>query len=151
MDILEIEKILPHRFPFLFVDRIIELEEGKRAVGIKNITINEPFFQGHFPGEPVMPAILMVEAMAQVGAVVLLKMPEHKGKVAYFTGIDKARFRKQVGPGDRLRIETEMIRIRSSMGKGHGRVLVEEKLVAEADLMYALGEAQNGEYKPAGD
>lgn len=102
LDIKEIQKIIPHRYPFLLVDKVIELEEGKKAVGIKNVTINEPFFQGHFPEYPVMPGVLIVEALAQVGAVAMLVKEENKGKLAFFTGIDNFRFRDQVVPGDTL-------------------------------------------------
>ncbi len=106
---VDIQKIIPHRYPFLLVDKIIEIEGGKKAVGIKNVTINEPFFQGHFPGNPIMPGVLIVEAMAQVGAVAVLSLEENKGKLAVFAGIDNARFKKQVKPGDTLRMEVELI------------------------------------------
>src|SRR5690554_5155746 len=101
----DIQKIIPHRYPFLLVDRIIQLEEGKSAVGIKNVSGNEPFFQGHFPNYPVMPGVLIMEALAQVGAVVLLKMPEFAGRIPLFAGMDKVKFRRQVIPGDQLRLE----------------------------------------------
>ena len=113
----DIQNIIPHRYPFLLVDRIIEIEYGKKAVGIKNVTANEPFFQGHFPGNPIMPGVLIVEAMAQVGAVSILGMEEHKGKLAVFTGIDGMRFKKQVIPGDTLRMEVEMIAMKRGIGK----------------------------------
>lgn len=142
LDVREIQRLLHHRYPFLLVDRIVELEEGKRAVGIKNVTVNEPFFQGHFPGEPVMPAVLILEAMAQVGAVAVLKIPGNENKGAYFTGIDKARFRQRVVPGDCLRLEMELTRIRGSMGKGKGRATVDGNLVAEAEMMFYLGKAE---------
>src|SRR4051812_47764399 len=108
LDAIEIQKIIPHRFPFLLVDRIIELEPGKRAVGIKNVTINEQFFQGHFPEYPVMPGVLIVEAMAQVGAVAILQLDEFKGRIAFFAGLDNVRFKRQVKPGDTLRLEVEL-------------------------------------------
>jgi len=138
LDINQIQEILPHRYPFLLVDRIMEVEAGKRAVGLKNVTINEPFFQGHFPGYPVMPGVLLVEAMAQVGAVALLSMPENKGKIGLFAGIDKLRFRQQVVPGDQLRIEVVLERVRGRIGKGTGKVSVDGKIAAEGELMFAI-------------
>jgi 3-hydroxyacyl-[acyl-carrier-protein] dehydratase len=140
LDINQIQEILPHRYPFLLVDRILEVEAGKRAVGLKNVTINEPFFQGHFPGYPVMPGVLLVEAMAQVGAVAILSMPDNKGKIGLFAGIDKLRFRQQVVPGDQLRIEVIMDRVRGRIGKGTGKVEVAGKVVAEGELMFAITE-----------
>jgi len=131
----EIMKLLPHRYPFLLVDRIVELEEGKKAVGIKNVTINEPFFQGHFPGHPIMPGVLIIEAMAQVGglyAMVVNKIGDDK--VTYFAGIDNARFRKPVVPGDVLRIELEMINCKRGLYCFAGKAYVEDVLVAEAEL-----------------
>jgi 3-hydroxyacyl-[acyl-carrier-protein] dehydratase len=135
----EIQAIIPHRYPFLLVDRIIELEEGVRAVGIKAVTANEPFFQGHFPGFPVMPGVLIVEALAQVGAVVLLKMPENHGKIVFFAGIDGFRFRKQVTPGDVLRLEVQLTRMRGPVGKGTARATVDGDVAAEGEMMFALG------------
>ena len=139
LDINEIIKILPHRYPFLLVDRIEELEAGKRIVGYKNVTINEPFFQGHFPGYPVMPGVLIIEAMAQVGAAAILSMPEYADKIALFAGIDKARFRRQVFPGDRLRIVVEVTNLRKTIGKSTAVAYVDENVAAEADLMFAIG------------
>ncbi|TKI58556.1 3-hydroxyacyl-ACP dehydratase FabZ [Brevibacillus antibioticus] len=138
LDIMQIQEIIPHRYPFLLVDRIEELELGKKAVGIKNVTINEPFFQGHFPGYPVMPGVLIVEALAQVGAVAMLSMEEHQGKIGLFAGIDEFRFKDQVKPGDTLVLEVELTRVRGTVGKGHGKALVNGKVVAEGGLMFAL-------------
>lgn len=135
----EIQAIIPHRYPFLLVDRIVELQEGVSAVGIKAVTVNEPFFQGHFPGFSVMPGVLIVEALAQVGAVVLLKKPENRGKVVFFAGIDGFRFRKQVTPGDTLRLEVELTKMRGPIGKGTARASVGGDVVAEGELMFALG------------
>ncbi len=134
----DIQNIIPHRYPFLLVDRILEIEYGKRAVGIKNVTANEPFFQGHFPGNPIMPGVLIVEAMAQVGAVSILGMEENKGKLAVFTGIDKMRFKKQVVPGDTLRMEVEMIGMKRGIGKAKATAYVEDKLAATGELMFAI-------------
>lgn len=135
----EIQAIIPHRYPFLLVDRIDELTEGVSAVGIKAVTANEPYFQGHFPGYPVMPGVLIVEALAQVGAVLLLKVPENHGKIAFFAGIDGFRFRRQVFPGDTLRLEVRMTRMRGPVGKGAASATVDGQVVAEGELMFALG------------
>jgi len=141
MQVNEIMKRIPHRYPFLLVDRVLELEPGKRGVGIKNVTVNEPFFQGHFPGIPIMPGVLMIEAMAQLGAVVVLGMPENQGKLALFAGIDNVRFRRQVVPGDQLRIEVEITRLRGTIGKGQGKAFVEGEVAAEGEIMFALVDA----------
>jgi 3-hydroxyacyl-[acyl-carrier-protein] dehydratase len=138
LDIRQIQEIIPHRYPFLLVDKIVEWEPGKKAVGIKNVTINEPFFQGHFPDYPVMPGVLIMEALAQVGAVAVLGMEENRGKLAFFAGMDNVRFREQVKPGNVLTLEVEMVRLRGSIGKGKGVARVGEKVVAEGDLMFAL-------------
>ena len=140
LDINEIMKILPHREPFLFVDRITCLEKGKRAFGIKNVTMNEYFFKGHFPNRPVMPGVIILEAMAQVGGVMMLSRDENKGKLAFFMAIDNAKFRKTVVPGDTLVFEVEAGKIRSKIGTVHGKAMVDGKIVAEADLMFALVE-----------
>lgn len=137
-DIDDILNILPHRYPFLMVDRIVELEPGKRVVGLKNVTINENFFQGHYPDYPIMPGVLILECMAQVSGFILLGMNEHRAKTPYFTGIDKARFRRPVRPGDQLRIESRVLKLRGSMCKVRARALVDGELAAEAELMFAV-------------
>ena len=140
LDINEIMAYLPHRYPFLMVDKIVEIEEGKQITGIKNVTINEPFFQGHFPGHPIMPGVLIIEAMAQVGGILAFKSdPENaEGKVVYFMGIDKARFRKPVVPGDQIRIVVTVLKQRRAIWKFKGEAFVEDKLVAEAELMATI-------------
>jgi len=139
MNIQEIKEVIPHRFPMLLLDRIEELEEGKRIVAKKNVTVNEPFFQGHFPHEPVMPGVLIIEAMAQAGAVSLLSLEQFQGKTAYFGGIDKAKFRKKVTPGDTLMLEVELLKVKSSAGVGKGIARVDGKKVAEAELTFMIG------------
>ncbi|MCF7871134.1 MAG: UDP-3-O-acyl-N-acetylglucosamine deacetylase [Candidatus Omnitrophica bacterium] len=134
----EVMKILPHRYPFLLVDKVVELDRGKRAVGIKSVTMNEYFFQGHFPGKPVMPGVLLVEAMAQVGGVLMLACPEHRGKLAYFMAAEKVKFRKTVLPGDQLVMEVLTKKIRSRTGKVTAKAKVSGKVVAEAELMFSL-------------
>jgi 3-hydroxyacyl-[acyl-carrier-protein] dehydratase len=139
MDVNEIQKILPHRYPFLLVDYIEELEPGKRIVGVKNVTINEPFFPGHFPGAPVMPGVLIIEAMAQVGAVMVLRdIPDRSRKLVYFMGIDQAKFRQPVVPGNQLRMVVEVIKMKSRYGKLRGEAFVGEKLVAEAEILSSI-------------
>lgn len=136
MGLSEIQEVLPHRYPFLLVDRILELELGRRIVGLKNVTINEAFFAGHFPGHPIMPGVLLIEAMAQVGGVLLMRTLNVKAekKVIYFTGIDKARFRKPVLPGDTVRVEVGILHLRGQMCRMRGQALVEGKVVAEAEV-----------------
>lgn len=139
MTIEEIKAIIPHRYPFLLIDRIEELEESKKVVAKKNVTVNEPFFQGHFPQEPVMPGVLIIEALAQAGAVALLSLPDFKGKTAYFGGIDKAKFRRKVVPGDTLMLEVEILKVKSSAGIGKGIAYVDGKKAAEAELTFMIG------------
>lgn len=134
----QIMEILPHRAPFILVDRIEELEPGKRAVGIKAVTYNEPFFQGHFPQEPVMPGVLICEALAQVGAVALLSCEEYKGKIALFGGIKNARFRQKVTPGDVLTLETELIKLRGPVGVGKATAYLDGKACVEAELTFVV-------------
>ena len=142
IEINEIMKILPHAYPFLLVDRIVEIEPGKRIVGIKNVTYNEPFFPGHFPGRPIMPGVLIVEAMAQTAGVLAFKSMsgEDQGKPVYFLGIDNVRFRKPVTPGDHLRLELEITKHRQAIWGFKGKALVDGKLVAEAELLAMMGE-----------
>jgi 3-hydroxyacyl-[acyl-carrier-protein] dehydratase len=134
----QIRDLIPHRYPFLLVDRIEELEPGVRAVGVKNVTQSEPFFQGHFPDYPVMPGVLIIEAMAQVGTVGVMAGGEHTDKLALFAGIDGVRFRRQVLPGDVLRMQVEIVRLKGRVGRGKGRATVGEERVCEADLMFAF-------------
>ncbi|MDP4163244.1 MAG: 3-hydroxyacyl-ACP dehydratase FabZ [Bacillota bacterium] len=140
LDVTQIKEIIPHRYPFLLVDKILELEEGQKAVGIKNVTANEEFFNGHFPDYQVMPGVLIVEALAQVGAVAMLIKEENKGRLAFFAGIDSCRFKKQVKPGDQLRLEVEIIRLRGPIGKGKAVATVDGEIACEAEITFALGE-----------
>lgn len=134
----QIQAIIPHRYPFLLVDRIIEIEPLKKAVGIKNVTANEQFFQGHFPGKPIMPGVLLLEAMAQVGGVAMLYGEEFSGKLAVFAGIDRVKFRRPVVPGDQVRMVAEIIKVRGTMGKIWAEAFVDGEIVAEGEFLFAL-------------
>ncbi len=139
MDINEIREILPHRYPFLLVDRVTEVVEGKSIKGYKNVTINDQFFQGHFPEKPIMPGVLILEALAQLGAVSILSMNEFKGKIPMFAGADKVKWRKPVVPGDRLDLSCEIIKLRGPIGIGKAVATVDGKKVCEAEIMFAIG------------
>lgn len=138
LDIVEIKKIIPHRYPFLLVDKIVELEPGKRAVGIKNVTVNELFFQGHFPNKPIMPGVLIVEALAQTACVAGLSLDENKGKLGVFTGIESLKFKKQVVPGDTLILEAEFISFKMGMGKVNVIAKVEDKIAVKGEIRFAM-------------
>lgn len=135
---VDIQKILPHKYPMLLVDKVIELEEGKRIVAVKNVTVNEPFFQGHFPKNPIMPGVLITESLAQTGAIMLLSMPENKGKLGVFTGINNFKFRRQVVPGDTLTLEAELIQYRHSMGKANVKATVDGVVAAMGEISFAV-------------
>lgn len=141
LDAQQIQALIPHRYPFLLVDRILEIEEGVRAIGLKQVTINEWFFQGHFPGEPIMPGVLIVEALAQVGAVALLSLPANQGKIGLFAGIDGVRFRRPVRPGDTLRLEVTLTKQRGPIGKGEGKATVDGQLAASGEFTFAVAAA----------
>ncbi|EGL13538.1 3-hydroxyacyl-ACP dehydratase FabZ [Paenibacillus chitinolyticus] len=141
LDNKQIQEIIPHRYPFLLVDRILEVEDGVRAVGLKNVTANEPFFQGHFPGYPVMPGVLILEALAQVGAFAILNVEANRGKIGLLAGVDGFRFRRQVTPGDTLTLEVKITRLKGTIGKGQATAKVGEELVAEGEIMFALANA----------
>jgi 3-hydroxyacyl-[acyl-carrier-protein] dehydratase len=143
----EIQEIIPHRWPFLLVDRILELEAGTRAVGLKQVTASEWFFQGHVPGYPIMPGVLIVEALAQVGCVAILSLPQNKGRLVFFAGIEGFRFRSPVVPGDSLRLELTLTKMRGVVGKGTARAMVEDKVVAEGELTFALTSADTPQEK----
>ncbi|MBN1674453.1 MAG: 3-hydroxyacyl-ACP dehydratase FabZ [Kiritimatiellae bacterium] len=142
LDSEQIMKVLPHRYPMLLVDRIVECDGQKRIVGIKNVTVNEPFFQGHFPGRPVMPGVLQLEAMAQTAGVMVSQLGGMEGKIPYFMAIDKAKFRKVIRPGDQMRIEVELLNLRSRTGKVKGQVFVDGQLASEAELLCMITDQQ---------
>lgn len=139
LDIQQIQEVIRHRYPFLLVDRVLELEEGKRAVAIKNVTINEEFFNGHFPNYPVMPGVLIVEALAQVSAIIMLTKGGNQGRLGLLAGIDNCRFKKQVKPGDQLRLEVEITRLKGVIGKGRGIATVDGEIACETELIFAFG------------
>lgn len=139
LDSTTIQKIIPHRYPMLLIDKVVELAPGERAVAIRNVTIHEEIFQGHFPGNPVMPGVLIIESLAQTGAVALLSQPEFAGKTAYFGGINKARFRKMVKPGDTMRLEVTLEKVKGHIGKGIGVATVDGKKAATAELTFMIG------------
>lgn len=143
-DVVQIQRMLPHRYPFLLVDRILELEPGKRVVGIKNVTINEPFFQGHFPDHPIMPGVLVLEAMAQVGGTTFLSDPSNQGKILYLAGVDNARFRKPIVPGDQIRFEVDVVFVRAKIGKIAGKAIVDGQVAVEAELTCAIVDRDMG-------
>jgi 3-hydroxyacyl-[acyl-carrier-protein] dehydratase len=138
LDVNQIKEVIPHRYPFLLIDQVIEMEEGKRVVAKKNVTINEPFFQGHFPNHPVMPGVLIVEALAQAGAVAMLQKEENQGKIGFLAGIDSCRFKRQVVPGDTLMLEVEITRLKGPIGKGKAKATVDGKTACEAEIMFAI-------------
>ncbi|NLW56260.1 MAG: 3-hydroxyacyl-ACP dehydratase FabZ [Firmicutes bacterium] len=139
MEINRIKELLPHRYPFLLVDRVLSMEPRRRISALKNVTNNEEYFNGHFPERPVMPGVLIIESMAQAAGLALLVEEEHRGKIPFFTGIDKARFRRPVVPGDQLQLEVELLRVKGNVCKAKGEALVDGRVAAEAELMFVLG------------
>ncbi len=150
LDSRQIQQLIPHRHPMLLVDRILEIEEGVRAVGIKNVSHGDAFFVGHFPEYAVMPGVLIIEALAQVGAVALLQMPENRGKIPFFAGIDGVRFKRQVVPGDQLRLEVALGKFRAGFGKGTATATVDGVLAAKGELLFALATAPTSAEAPGG-
>jgi 3-hydroxyacyl-[acyl-carrier-protein] dehydratase len=149
-DIQEILGLLPHRYPFLLIDRVVEFEPAKRLVALKNVTVNEPFFQGHFPGYPIMPGVLVIEAMAQAGAIIILRdIPDRQNKLAVFTSIDKAKFRRPVTPGDQLRIEVNVLAFKSRVGRMEAKAFVEGKLACQAILTCSIVSKVTNPKEPA--
>ncbi len=140
IDINEIKKILPHRYPFLLVDRVLEIVPKQRIVALKNVTANENFFNGHFPAKPVMPGVLIVESMAQAAGILMLSQEEHQGKIPYFTGIDNARFRRMIVPGDQIILEIEVMRLKGSVGRVRGIAKVDDQIAAEAEMMFVVSD-----------
>ncbi|MFC3040360.1 3-hydroxyacyl-ACP dehydratase FabZ [Virgibacillus xinjiangensis] len=138
MDIEQIKETIPHRYPFLLVDKVTEMEEGKRVVGLKNVSANEPFFQGHFPEYAVMPGVLIIEALAQAGAIGMLGMEANKGKLGFLAGVDKCRFKRQVKPGDQLKLDVEIVRVKGPVGKGKGIATVDGEVACEAEITFAI-------------
>ena len=143
LEAADIMRIIPHRYPFLLIDRVVELEPGKRVVAMKNVTANEPQFTGHFPGRPIMPGVLMVEALAQAGAVAVLSLPEYRGKLALFAGIDECRFRRTVLPGDTLRLEVTLEKLRGVFGRGRGVASVDGEVAVEATISFVIPRDQS--------
>ena len=143
IDINDIKKMLPHRYPFLLVDRVLEIIPEKRVVALKNVTVNESFFNGHFPAKPVMPGVLIIESMAQAAGLVMLSEEKHQGRIPYFTCIDNARFRKPVVPGDQIIIEVDVIRIKGSVGRVKAVAKVDNQIVTEAELMFIIGDSNS--------
>lgn len=140
MDIKEIQKFLPHRYPFLMLDRVVKIEQGTRVIGIKNVTVDEPFFQGHFPGQPIMPGVLIIEAMAQVAGVLAFRSGMPVGKSVYFMSIEKAKFRRPVVPGDQLRLDINVLQRRGNVWKCSGTATVEEKVAAETEFTFMISD-----------
>lgn len=138
LDVQKIKEIIPHRYPFLLVDKVTEMEEGKRVVGLKNVSANEPFFEGHFPEYPVMPGVLILEALAQVGAIAVLDIEENKGKIGFLAGVDKCRFKREVKPGDQLELEVEIMRMKGPIGKGKGIARVDGEVACQAEITFAI-------------